>query len=156
MAHNIAESTHDGKQINTTLDDDVLCSPPIDTSHLAPYNHEEADTRIFLHVADAIRNRYSKFMIHTKDTDIVVLGVAEMEKLDIDELWVAFGSGNTLRYVPVHDIAASLGPQKSKALPLWYAFTGCDNVSVVASWGKLSAWSTWNVFPVVTNVFIEL
>ena len=48
-----------------------------DMSGLAPCNHEEADTRVFVHVADACHSqRHSKFMSRTGDTDVVALAVS--------------------------------------------------------------------------------
>ena len=33
------------------------------------------------------------------------------------------------RLIPVHQIAASLGVDKSRSLPVFHAFTGCETVS---------------------------
>ena len=60
---------------------------------------------------------------------MVILGVAAAAKLDIQELWVAFGTAKKFRYILVHDISLSLGPDKSQALPVFHAYTGCDTVS---------------------------
>ena len=46
------------KQIITTNGSDVVCIPPQDISNLAPSNHEEADTRMVLHLADAAKKGY--------------------------------------------------------------------------------------------------
>ncbi len=64
------------KQLVTTHGSDVICIPPQDTSHLAPCDHEEADTRIILHLVDAVYKGFHKFLLCTVDTDIVVLSVA--------------------------------------------------------------------------------
>jgi len=68
----------DGKQIVTTLGDDVLCSSPDDgiTAALSPCTHEEADTRTLLHTANAVRQGCQKIVLQTVDTDVVVLSVA--------------------------------------------------------------------------------
>ena len=65
----------------------------------------------------------------TVDSDIVILAVALASKLDVQELWVAFGMGKNFRYIPAHEIASSFGPDKSQALPVFHAYTGCDTVS---------------------------
>jgi len=45
------------KELVITKGDDVLRKPPLlDTSALAPCNHEEADSRIMLHAAHAVDN----------------------------------------------------------------------------------------------------
>ncbi len=43
------------KQLVSTNGSEVVCIPPIDTTHLAPCNHEEGDTRMILHLADAVK-----------------------------------------------------------------------------------------------------
>ena len=45
--------------------------------------------------------------------------------------------------MPAHEICASLGLQKSLAVPVFHAFTGCDTVSQFAKVGKKSAWKVW-------------
>ena len=56
----------------------------------------------------------------TVDTDVVVLAVATCQKLSISEIWVAFGTGKCQRYIAVHEIVKSLGPEKSLALPVFH------------------------------------
>ena len=46
-------------------------------------------------------------MIHATDTDVVVLAVSSV--LKDCEIWVAFGHGSKLHYVPCHLISAELG-----------------------------------------------
>jgi hypothetical protein len=52
-----------------------------------------------------------------------------------DHLWMTFGKGKDLRWIPIHDIVRSLGP-RSKAVPFFHAFTGCDTVSAFVGKGK--------------------
>jgi hypothetical protein len=54
-------------------------------------------------------------------------------------LWTTFGKGKDLRWIPIHDIVRSLGP-RSKALPFFHAFRGCDTVSAFVGKGKKTAW----------------
>ena len=69
---------------------------------------------------------------------------------------MACGVGKYFRYVPVHEIYASLGPHKSLALPFFHAFTGCDTVSQFHRIGKKTAWETWNTHEKFTAVFLRL
>ncbi len=71
-------------------------------------------------------------------------------------MWLVFGTGKNFRYLSAHQIAASLGPEKSIALPMFHALTGCDTVSGFVGHGKKSAWSTWNSFPELTDALLEL
>ncbi len=56
----------------------------------------EADTRILLHVQDTEKEGYKKVPVHTVDRDVLVLAVTAPQRLNIDELWVAFGVGKSL------------------------------------------------------------
>jgi hypothetical protein len=76
--------------------------------------------------------------------------------MPVDEIWVAFGRTKHLKSIPVHDIAATLGPHKSKALAVFHAFTGCYVTSFFFGRGKKSAWDTWAVFPDATDAFLAL
>ena len=71
--------------------------------------------------------------VRTFDMDVLVLAVAvtAAQRLNINELWVAFGVGKSYHYLAAHEMAKALGPHKCTALPMFLAFTGCDNVSSV-------------------------
>ena len=75
---------------------------------------------------------------------------------DKDELWLAFGTGKSFRNIPTHKIAACLGPEKSRALPMFHALTGCDTVSAFVGHGKKTAWATWNSLPELTDALLRL
>ena len=53
---------------------------------LPPCTQEEADTRIFLHVSDTAKHGYRKVIIRTVDSDVLVLAIAAVQQLSIDEL----------------------------------------------------------------------
>ena len=97
---------------------------------------------MILHLADAVNEGFSSILLCTVDSDIVILAVAAASKLDVQELWVAFGTGKNFRYIPAHEIASSLGPDKSQALPVFHAYMGYDTVSSFNTRGKKTAWET--------------
>src|SRR6218665_425874 len=145
------------KHVVVTLDTTVLTTMAnYDIAQLSPCTHEEADTRIFLHVADLVRAGNSKIVIKTVDTDVVVLAIAFQQKIACLELWVALGTGQNLRYIPAHELACILGPERACALPMFHAFTGCDTVSAFIGRGKKTCWEVWNKYPDVTVIFNEL
>ena len=144
------------KQIISTHRSNVLCIQPRDISCLVPCTHEEADTRILLHLDDAVKEGYTKVSIRTVDTDVLVLAVTAAQRLNIAELWVAFGAGKTFRYLAAHEMAKALGPDRCIALPMFHAFTGCDTVSSFCGRGKKTAWDTWKNFDDVTRAFCVL
>lgn len=115
------------KEIRSTHEESVLSyGSDGQLSNIMPCTHEEADTRILLHVHDASLCGYTRIMIRTIDTDVVVLALSIFPWIAADELWVAFGVGKHFRYLPIHDIATKLGIDRCKALPLFHAMTGCD------------------------------
>ena len=97
---------------------------------LAPCTHEEADTRILLHLGVAVQQGHNKMSIRTVDTDVVLLAITSAQRFnnDIAELCVAFGVGRRFQFIAAHEIAGALGPARCVALPMFHAFTGCDTV----------------------------
>ncbi|KAE8751353.1 hypothetical protein FOCC_FOCC001924 [Frankliniella occidentalis] len=121
-------------------------SERLDVSFISPCNHEEADTRVFLHVADAVRLGHSKILIRSSDTDIVVLAVTCLEMLPcLKELWIHTGTGKRRRYIATHEIANSL---KLKL--------GCDTVEGFHKIGKKSAWKALILRPETVEALLNL
>ena len=69
---------------------------------------------------------------------------------------MAFGTGGHFRFIPIHEVAAAVGPRKSTTLPLFHALTGCDTMSSFAGIGNKTAWAALHVYPEVTEAFEEL
>ena len=55
------------------------------------------------------------------------------------ELWLAFETGKYFRYIAAHKTANRLGPEKSLALPMFHALTGCNTVYSFVGHGKKTA-----------------
>src|SRR6218665_3538045 len=104
-------------------------------------NHEEADTRLFVHVHHAIRHSAIKTVaVLSHDIDIVVIAVAvfaDLQQDGLQKLWVAFGKSNKRRWMPIHTLFEKLGKEKSRSLLFFHAFSGCDNVSGFKGKGKM-------------------
>eukprot|EP00794_Sanderia_malayensis_P021193 gene21193-23274_t len=123
---------------------------------LSPCNHEEADTRLFLHVKHCSQEGNSKVLTKTVDTDVVIIAIAKFTFLALDELWIEFGAGKNRRWIPIHRIVEALGEEKCSALLYWHAFTGCDTVSSFAGKEKTSAWQCWKAYPGATETLQRL
>ena len=52
------------------------------------------------------------------------------------DVWDAFGMGRNYRYYGINSISANLGPEKSVALPVFHAISGCDMTSAFRGKGK--------------------
>ena len=132
-------------QVISTKGDSVVCNGQRDDiSGLAPCKHEEVDTRLLLLAADAGKCGFNKIMLRTIDTDVLVIAIAAFHELALSELWIAFGIGKHFCFVPVciHEIASSMGQQKSRALLAFHVFTRSDQTSSFANKGKKTAWDT--------------
>ena len=91
---------------------------------MIPCDHEEADTRLLVHVIDSLNAGCSTCLVRTVDTDVVVILVGKFHHfltLNISaKIWVAFGMGKNeknVAYLDINSICRALGKQKSLALP---------------------------------------
>ncbi|GFS11755.1 hypothetical protein ElyMa_003094000 [Elysia marginata] len=102
------------------------------TSPMGHCNHEEADTRIVVHLVHALQDGAKTVKVRTVDTDVVVLvGVFHdlLTAYPFADVWIAFGMGKHFQFIHLNGKCASLGVRKSKALPLFHAFSVCDTTS---------------------------
>ena len=141
----------------STFGVNVVSKRPNDmaSTGIDPTDHEEADTRLMLHVAHGAAEGHRSVLIRTVDTDVVALAVTFVNQLDI-ELWLAFGVGKHFNYILANSLASNFGPEKCKALSFFHAFSGSDTTSSFAGRGKKTAFDAWEVFPEVTPVFSKL
>lgn len=98
-------------------------------------------------------------MIKANDTDILVIALnifPSLQELGLQQLWVAFGHGVSLRWIGVHDLYCAIGPVKTKGILFFHTFTGCDTVSAFRNKGKKTAWQTWDICPEASPIFSKL
>ena len=141
VSEQVVRTAIEGKQIIVTRGEEVLCSPPATRRNkLSPCSHEKEDTRMMVHIADAVQDGHQSIMIRSTDTDVVGLVVTT---LDLKELWVSYGTRKNHRILLAHLFAKALGPSKLKSLLIFHALTGCDTTSFFAGYGKRTAWVAW-------------
>ena len=91
-------------------------------------NHEEADTRIVVHVIDSLEKGFNKILIRTVDTDVIVilmdLFYSLRENYQAADIWVAFGTGKSFRHYHINNLCRLHGREQSCCLPPFHAFTG--------------------------------
>ena len=147
----------DGKQIFITSGTTVIGRG---TSHCMQLcGHEEADTRIVVHLQDALANGSTTCLVRMVDTDVVVIIIGKFHALPTKhptaDIWIAFGTGKNFTYIHINAICNALGKCKSMSLPIFHCFTGCDTTSAFLGKGKKSAWEAWNSYPEVTQAFVN-
>lgn len=99
-----------GVEIYSTAGSLVVCSSSnADLSYISPCNHEEADSRLILHTADAAKKGLKTCMIRTPDSDVLVLAVAYARKVNLESLWVSIGSGKHHQLVNATALSEFLG-----------------------------------------------
>ena len=129
-------------------------------THMQDCNHEEADTRIVVHIQHALQQGMKTIEVRTVDTDVVVILVGVFYDLHaiqpLADIWIAFGVGKNYRFLTVNAISHTLGEPKSRALPVFHALSGCDTTSAFKGKGKKSAWLAWQAFEEVTATFEHL
>ena len=117
-------------------------------------NHEEADTRIVLHIRHALERGAETVLVRTVDTDVVVILVGKLHDLlaynQHAKVWVAFGMG---RHFSIISINTSVPLLEKLGHELYQSSTHSLGVTVlhssVAS-EKKTAWRAWELNSQVT------
>ena len=118
-------------------------TPEMDLSPLSAA-HEEADTRLLLHVKHMPQSR---IIVYSRDTDVLVLLIYHRERLPARQLWMRTGSNKNHKYIPIHDVVKTLPSGVVKELLAFHAFTGSDTTSFFFRKGKKGAWKTFLKHP---------
>ena len=99
--------------------------------------HEEADTLLARHA----RLLCGKSMlVRSSDTDVLIILIALVGRLSMNDVFMDFGAGNTRRYINISGIAEALNnktPNITEALLGFHALTGCDYTSSFHRKGKI-------------------
>ena len=107
-----------------------------DNNQMSICSHEEADTRIVVHLLHALEQGMKNIKVCTVDTDIVTILVG-MYILQLSHALSSFrpvGMGKRFRFYSINVICSSLVEAKSRALPVFHAITG--TVSAFKGKGK--------------------
>jgi hypothetical protein len=123
-------------------------------------SHEEADSRMFIHVMHALEEGNRTFMIQTVDTDVIVILLGKFNDVfsrypDFD-VWIKFGVRKSMQHIHLKSVVNKIGLRISRGLPFFHALTGCDTTSSFKGKAKKSAWQTWKSFQAATPIFEEL
>ena len=121
-----------------SLEDKAVANQDVDLLLLMPCNIEEEDERMFVHVQHAAE-LCPHVLIKTVDSDVVVIALGAFHRIrSLQEPWIEVGVRKHLRYIPIHEMAMSLGPQSAIAFLFYHTFSGCDTTSSLKGKGKVS------------------
>ena len=120
-------------------------------------NHEEADTRLVVHILHALEQGLKSIEVRTIDTDVIVILVGAFVELTrvqpLADIWITFGMGKDFRFYSLNALCSTLGDSRSRALPVFHALTGCDTTSAFRGKGNKSAWQPCQAFSEITETF---
>ncbi|XP_061915901.1 uncharacterized protein LOC133658193 [Entelurus aequoreus] len=114
-------------------------SQTVSAVHELTCDHEECDTRVFLHAQHAAQE-HQTVVIKSPDTDVAVIAVSLQRALQCS-LYFFTGVGNRTRIIDVAKVAAALGNSVCSALIGIHTFTGCDSTSAFHGKGKRKTFS---------------
>lgn len=127
-------------------------------------NHEEADTRMLLHVQHASLE-YPKVLIASPDTDVFVICLSVHLSISAN-LFFLTGVKNSRRIIDVTRVANHLFESLKncdvskellmKSLVGFHSFTGCDTVSAFAGRGKIKPLKVMLTDPKYVQAFADL
>ena len=139
---------HCPTQIVTIENSDVKSNCNIDTKNLQLCNHEEADSRMVVHLIDASKRWVKRVLVATVDTDVVVVVLIYL--FFFLQVWSTVGwngrRSTHLRWLPIHTYAQLLTNEVCQGFPFLYAVTGCDTVTMFSVHAKKTAWKVWKPF----------
>ena len=117
-------------------------------------NHEEADTRMLLHVAYKARQSAKRVSVASPDTEGFVLLVYQFSHMGVREISVKTGRKSThaylTRFIPMHKVVCKLNEEQKYILLSVFALTGCDTCCALFGKGKKKA------FKIMMNYSAEL
>ncbi len=99
--------------------------------------HEEADTRLILHV---VHSQLDTVVVAARDTDVLLLLVAHFPRSQCKRLVMMSGTSKKRRYISIGQVFSNLSPQAAATLLPFHALTGCDTTSYLSGHTKQSAW----------------
>jgi len=111
-------------------------------------NHDEADTRLILHAADALRS-YDLAVIRSVDTDVLVIGIHHFNAMVGDggkDVVMHMGMGACQRYISLVQLTRNLPAAVQRNILPLHVLTGCDSVSSLFRISKSKAIETMKSF----------
>ena len=152
-------------QLCVSYKDTFLSLPPVDDAHFPiSSTAEEADQKFVRHVLHCMKSGFSYIEGHSIDTDVLIQLAAYIAK----EFGLEVISACTIFFKLVtpdptwYNLAVlieQLGVDICKALPCFYALTGCDTVSSFNGKGKCTFFDSWmksQMKDKITETFIKL
>ena len=144
---------------NTALTSQPSC-PELDQHFpVGPCEAEEADQQLVRHTLTLIHNGYKNILVHTIDTEVLALLISDIGRVKLGDVDIHAYLINSEIYYCIRAILQELESNVCRALPFFYALSGCDTVSSFHGKGKCKAYDVWlksSQKDDLTEVFIQL
>ena len=149
-----AQSYAEGKILFVTEKDKVLCNRH---QCMPDCDHEEADTRMMVHLKDCLSNGFKYICIISSDTDVLMILLGVFHKLQadyiFDDIVVTGKTRNDTGSICIKALAERLGQRMCQALPFLHAFTGCDTTSAFRGLSKKKGYDVLKKFSPALPIF---
>ena len=154
--HLVIQSYPEGKLLFTTVNNQVLCNKNVCMNEC---DHEEADTRMLLHLKDCLSSGLKDICIISPDTDVLVILLGIFPKLKAQYDFANIVLQKVLRKnqltVQIGPLVERLGQQLCQAIPFLHAFSGCDTTSAFKTIGKKKGFQTLKLYRPSFSIFAE-
>ena len=99
---------------------------------------DEADMRLIQHVKWHLQMypACNAVCVESNDSDVVVLLLfyfSDFKSLGLQKMWIHYGKGKKIGYLPLHDLFDKMGHQFCRALLKCHLGTGCDYLSKIGT-----------------------
>ena len=134
----------DAQSFNVTKGESALANSTLDGS-TSINTAKEADQKLVRHMIQCVRSDVKQCVVVTVDTDVVLSLIAYRQVAENFDgvVFACLSSAVSNRFYNISKIAERLGERKCRALPFFYALTGCDIVSSFVNQGKCKFWDRW-------------
>ena len=103
--------------------------------------------KLVRHALHCSKEEYSYVLIKTIDHDVLILLISyfasDTEAPLPGNVFANLYTHNSDKWYNVVEIGIEIGKDVCKALPFFYAFSGCDSVSSLHGKGKCTLWDYW-------------
>ena len=143
-ADKIQSYQEDAQSFNVTKGESVLSNSTLDVP-ISINTAEEADQKLIRHIIQWVRSSVKHCVVRIVDTNVVISLIAfrQLEENCDCVVFTCLSSAVSNRFYNINKITEELGERKCRALPFFYALTGCDIVSSFFNQGKCKFWDRW-------------
>ena len=127
--------------------------------HMQACKHKKADARILIHLQDALNSNATTCLLHTVDTNVIVITAGKfydlLQQQPATDIRSTFETTMKFRYIHINTMCNTLELEKSTALPVFICLLVV--MQLLHFWErKRSAWEAWKSFHKVTTAFLYI